>query len=334
MTTRYVWLTLDTASGALSAEGVFILRLQPSMSPTLKAFQESWTADTTVYNKSLHGSFNKTTKLPLYDPNGPLWDTDYADVGDGVPDVWGMLVYDTVFFLAAALQSMVRKMQDLSDGDLLLQSLKSTTIDGVTGELRLDSQTSDRAYLYDLVTMACPQSSVGCINPELVTVMAQNATSNSFIQVHPSMHWPAGFGNVLPDDGSLLEASKCMLSLTGGTFQGKQGMDLQINVVNNFGEAPSEAAQLTVSLSKSNGSEVLSTTEITIPENSSSIAVAYVTPEPTGAYEISVVDKRTGYPIQGSPRTFVVAGTRQFRHAFSSAKPQEHFVRDLLRYAV
>ena len=87
MTTRYVWLTLDTASGALSSEGVFILRLQPSMSPALKAFQESWTADTTVYNKSLHGSFNKTTKLPLYDPNGPLWDTDYADVGDGMPDV-------------------------------------------------------------------------------------------------------------------------------------------------------------------------------------------------------------------------------------------------------
>jgi hypothetical protein len=76
------------------------------VSPILKAFQDSWKADTTVYNKTLHGSFNTTTKLPLYDPNGPLWDTDYADVGDGLPDIWGMLVYDTVFFLAAALAGL------------------------------------------------------------------------------------------------------------------------------------------------------------------------------------------------------------------------------------
>ena len=157
MTARYVWVALDAAKGALASDGVFIFSRQPAASLTLKAFMDSWKADTTIYNKTLHGAFNTATKMPLYDPNGPFWDTDYADVGDGVPDEWGMYVYDTVLFIAAALQSMLTQMLDVNDGTRLLQTLKSTKIDGVTGELRLEPQTSDRAYLFDLLSVKSAQ---------------------------------------------------------------------------------------------------------------------------------------------------------------------------------
>ena len=122
MTARYVWITLDTAKGALASDGVLIFSRQASPSITIKAFLDAWRADTTIYNKATYGAFNTTTKLPLYDPNGPYWDTDYADVGDGVPDEWGMFVYDTVYLVAAALQSMLEKNQHLNNGALLLSA--------------------------------------------------------------------------------------------------------------------------------------------------------------------------------------------------------------------
>ena len=153
MTAKYVWVALDAAKGALASDRVFIWSRQPTVSVTLKDFLDAWKDDTTIYNKTLHGSFNATTKMPLFDPNGPFWDTDYADAGDGAPDEWGMHVYDAVFFVAAALQSMSSKMQDVHDGTRLLQTLKSTRIDGVSGELMLDSHTSDRAYLFDLLSL-------------------------------------------------------------------------------------------------------------------------------------------------------------------------------------
>ena len=88
MTARYVWVTLDSAKGALISDGILMFSRQATVAPALKAFRDSWKADTTIYNKTLHGAFNSTTRMPLYDPNGPFWDTDYADVGDGMPDEW------------------------------------------------------------------------------------------------------------------------------------------------------------------------------------------------------------------------------------------------------
>jgi len=148
MTAKYVWITLDAAKGALKSDGVLIFSRQANPSITVKAFVDSWKADTTIYNKSIHGAFDTTTKMPLYDPNGPYWDTDYADVGDGVPDELGMFVYDTVYFIAAAVQSLVEEKQDLNNGASLLGALKATRIDGVTGELRLEPETGDRKYLF------------------------------------------------------------------------------------------------------------------------------------------------------------------------------------------
>jgi len=314
MTARYVWVTLDAAKGALKSDGVLIFSRQANPSITLKAFVDSWKADTTIYNKSLHGAFNTTTKMPLYDPNGPYWDTDYADVGDGVPDDWGEFVYDTVYFIAAALQSLLEKKQDLNDGALLLGSLKATRIDGVTGELRLEPETGDRKYLFDLLTIQCNRSSVGCTEFDTVTVLSQNDSSagNTFTQV-AAIRWPAGFGNTIPDDGYLLEPSKCTLSIPSDTLTAGQTVDLRIDVATNFGEALSETAYLTLSLTKANASAVVATKEITVLANSTRITVMYAVPENAGVYEVSIFDKRTGHPIQGSPGTFVVGGTCPFR---------------------
>ncbi len=307
MTASYVWVALDAAKGALASDGVFIWSRQPTVSVTLKGFLDAWKDDTTIYNKTLHGSFNATTKMPLFDPNGPFWDTDYADVGDGVPDEWGMYVYDAVFFVAAALQSMSSKMQDVRDGTRLLQTLKSTRIDGVSGELMLDSLTSDRAYLFDLLSLQCNRSSIRCTSLELITVMSQNVTSKSLSQV-ADIQWPSGFGTLLPDDGSLLEPSKCLLIILGDTFEVGQTLDLQIDVANNFGEALPKAAYLILSLTMASASEVLSAREIVLLANSTTITVSYVLPTAPGAYEVSAFDKRTGNRIQGSPRTIIVTG--------------------------
>ena len=315
MTATYVWVTLDTAKGALASDGVFMWSRQPTVSLTLKGFLDSWKADTTIYNKSLHGPFNATTKMPLFDPNGPFWDTDYADVGDGFPDEWGMYVYDTVFFVAGALQSMLTQKQDINDGTRLLQTLKSTRIDGVSGELMLDSQSSDRAYLFDLLGLKCNQSSVVCTDLEFVTVMSQNATSKSLTQV-TDIRWPPGFGSVLPDDGSRLEPSKCSLIIPGSTFQAGQTLELRIDVANNFGEALPEAHCLILSMTKASDSTVLSTADIMVPANSTTIAVPYVLQGAPGAYEISALDKRTGYHIQNSPSIVLIAGPSRFPSLF------------------
>ena len=47
----------------------------------------------------------------------------YGPVGDGVPDEWGIYMYDTVLFLAAAIDSMLCRGFDLRDGSSLLQAL-------------------------------------------------------------------------------------------------------------------------------------------------------------------------------------------------------------------
>ena len=138
--------------------------------------------------------------------------------------------------------------------------------------------------------------------------MSQNATSKSLIQV-ADIQWPSGFGTMLPDDGSLLEPSKCLLIVPGDTFEFSRTLDLQIDVANNFGEALPEAAYLILSLTMASASEVLSATEILLPANSTTITVSYVLPTAPGAYQVSVFDKRTGNLIQGSPRTIIVAGT-------------------------
>jgi hypothetical protein len=205
------------------------------------------------------------------------------------------------------VQSLVEEKQDINNGSSLLGALKATRIDGVTGELRLEPETGDRKYLFDLLSIQCNRSSVGCTEFDTVTVLSQSdkSTDNTFIKV-ADIRWPAGFGSTIPDDGSLLEPSKCLLIILGDNFEVGQTLDLQIDVANNFGEALPEAHCLILSMTKASDSTVLSTADIMVPANSTTIAVRYVLQGAPGAYEISAFDKRTGYHIQNSPSIVIV----------------------------
>jgi hypothetical protein len=226
-----------------------------------------------------------------------------------------MFVYDTVFFVAAALQSMVASKLDLNDGAALLQALKATRIDGITGELMLEPQTSDRAYLFDLLNVHCINSSTlegrcqESRDPELRTVMVQNASS-SFVPVRP-IYWPTGFKpNSVPDDGSLLEPSKCQLRLTGyDSFTAGESITLHIDVANNFGEALSESAYLTITVQKADASTTLFTTEEALaPANSTGFTFDLALPGMAGVFDVSVCDKRSGLHVRASPMRTVVQG--------------------------
>jgi hypothetical protein len=84
-------------------------------------------------------------------------------------------------------------------------------------------------------------------------------------------------------------------------------------------------------LTKANASAVLATKEITVLANSTSITVTYVVPENAGAYDVSIFDKRTGHPIQGSPVTFVVGGTPFSSQCLCQGPRQALLVADAMR---
>ena len=77
------------------------------------------------------GAYNATTGLPFYGSNlwdySVIWDTDYAPVGNGVPDFWGTYLYDTVWALAYALDNLTRAGMSadsiISDGTALLRQV-------------------------------------------------------------------------------------------------------------------------------------------------------------------------------------------------------------------
>ena len=237
----------------------------------------------------------------------------------------GMFVYDTVFFVAAALQSMVASKLDLNDGAALLKALKATRIDGITGELMLEPQTSDRAYLFDLLNVHCINSSTlegrcqESRDPELRTVMVQNASS-SFVPVRP-IYWPTGFKpNSVPDDGSLLEPSKCQLRLTGyDSFTAGESITLHIDVANNFGEALSESAYLTITVQKADASTMLFTTDALAPANSTNFTFDLALPGTAGVFDVLVCDKRSGLHVRPSPLRIIVEGTRLLQYIILSA---------------
>ena len=112
----------------------------------------------------------------------------------------GMYVYDTVYFLAAAIDSMLDMGLDLRNGSSLLQALKNTSIEGVSGRQRLDRQTGDRVWLFDLNNIVCDDdessenetSSKKAGHCETRTVMVQDETTGTFRSVAP-VHWPVGF---------------------------------------------------------------------------------------------------------------------------------------------
>jgi ABC-type branched-subunit amino acid transport system substrate-binding protein len=60
--------------------------------PARADFMDAWARDTTVYDEAVHGPYDPATFSPLFDHDDVFFDTDYAPVGDGKPDTWGMYV--------------------------------------------------------------------------------------------------------------------------------------------------------------------------------------------------------------------------------------------------
>ena len=195
------------------------------------------------------------------------------------------------------------------------------------GELTrmLEPQTSDRAYLFDLLNVHCINSSTlegrcqESRDPELRTVMVQNASS-SFVPVRP-IYWPTGFKpNSVPDDGSLLEPSKCQLRLTGyDSFTAGESITLHIDVANNFRDALTESAYLTITVQKADASTMLFTTDALAPANSTNFTFDLALPGTAGVFDVSVCDKRSGLHVRPSPLRIIVEGTRLLQYIILSA---------------
>jgi len=133
-----------------------------SVNPAYDAFVASWPTATTIYDEVIHGVYNATTHAPLFDHNEVFFDTDYGPVGDGVPDVWGMYVYDTVVLYANSVKDVLDQGESVHDGAVLKEALISTSQEmvGVTGEMAFDRESQDRDSVYRLDAWVGPQALV------------------------------------------------------------------------------------------------------------------------------------------------------------------------------
>ena len=80
----------------------------------------------------------------------------YPGCGDRNPNIYAPFAYDATYFLAHALDEMLRAGKDIYDGDLLLQQLLMTKMTGVTGDIKLNNQ-GDRISGYDVVNVQLDQ---------------------------------------------------------------------------------------------------------------------------------------------------------------------------------
>ncbi len=120
----------------------------------------------------------------------------------------------------------------------------------MSGRLRLDPQTGDRRWLLEVKNIVCLQgddasserqlsSGEGyCAAAQTRTVLVQDETSGLLRPAAP-VRWPAGFGDRLPDDGSLLDPSKCAVRLLSThSLEPRAEFCFEIQTANSFGDAP------------------------------------------------------------------------------------------------
>ncbi len=184
----------------------------------------------------------------------------------------------------------------------------------MSGRQWLDRQTGDRVWLFDLNNIVCAEeaSSENKRNKkaghcETHTVMVQDETTGMFRSMAP-VHWPVGFGNQLPDDGSRLEPSKCAVHLvnTDGFFSGRE-FSVEIQIANNFGDAPIGTQRLLLVVASAVSGIVVSQEDIFVPPNET-VTISRPAPSGVGEYNVSVRDAVSGEGLSGSPFLLVVEG--------------------------
>ena len=93
-----------------------------------------------------------------------------------------------------------------------------------------------------------------------------------------------------------------------GSFTAGESITLHIDVANNFGEALSESAHLTITVQKADASTMLFTTDALAPANSTGFTFDLALPGMAGVFDVSVCDKRSGLHVRASPMRTVVQG--------------------------
>ena len=201
----------------------------------------------------------------------------------------------------------------------VLQALKNTSIEGVSGRQRLDPQTGDRRWLLEVKNIVCLQgddasserqlsSGEGyCATAQTRTVFVQDETSG-FLRPAAAVRWPAGFGDRLPDDRSLLDPSKCAVRLLSThSLEPRAEFSFEIQIANSFGDAPVGTQRLVLVVASA--VSVLSEEEIIlVSPNQTVVTISRLAPSTVGAYNVSVQDTSAGYrqELYGSPFLLVV----------------------------
>lgn len=172
-------------------------------------YKNRWTSVTKLWDESIDGGYNSSTGLPFFGADAKdlstVWDTDYASKGDGLPDFWGMYVYDTVWLYAHAMDALMKEGKDIFDGTLLREQLLKTRFEGVTGEIFFDRSSQDRMQSVNFVL-----SSMGASEPHTLGQGTENLTewnlagpcSGCSSIDASSIPWPGG---AVPSDGRALD---------------------------------------------------------------------------------------------------------------------------------
>jgi hypothetical protein len=199
-----------------------------------------------------------------------------------------------------------------------LQALKTTSIEGVSGRLRLDSQSGDRVWLFDLNNIICRDDASQqtaskragyCANAETLIVMVQDEQTGGFRSVAP-VHWPVGFGDRLPDDGSRLEPSKCAVHFLNKQRSIQSGVELvfEILLADNFGNAPVGTQHLILAVVNALSGVVLSRQDIFSAPNGTVWHINRLAPSDVGLYNVSLQDAVSQQHLSGSPVLLEVEG--------------------------
>ena len=139
--------------------------------------------------------------------------------------------------------------------------------------------------------------------------MVQDEQTGVFRSVAP-VHWPVGFGDRLPDDGSRLEPSKCAVRFLNKQRSIQSGVELvfEILLADNFGNAPVGTQHLILAVVNALSGVVLSRQDIFSAPNGTVWHINRLAPSDVGLYNVSLQDAVSQQHLSGSPVLLEVEG--------------------------
>jgi len=303
LTTGYVWVGGScTFTSALVASdgglpGWLYLQVQSAQMTSRRVlFDAAWPNVSRRYNSSVDGAFDASSGLPFFGDNihSPVvWDTDYAPVGDGLPDYWGSFVYDTVWLYAEALANMTARGLSAGDGSALLGQLLRSDFEGITGRVVFDPRSQDRAQHFDLMNVQVQEDG---------TLRSVPLGPESVVQ------WLGG-ANEVPGDGSELDATKSqLLPPPSASLYAGSSYNLTLNLLNSLHFVPPvlNTSELSVTLMSQGGSVAI---PLPVPDGRSGSLVISCHFAMEGVYTVIANHRKGGQSpvhLQGSPMQLVV----------------------------